>query len=151
MWTRRKSWADKSWPPSRLMDPAKALFFQRRAVILRFWIGALLIFGPSTLMALDQPIWPEAMLLLFVVWELVTSLWRTPYMIAVALIIGVPAPGLLSGDYGHTVVGNPLVVPQAVGSNIGSASAAAGPFRESVNCFEDLVRSPEDADLVLRF
>ena len=69
-WTVRKSWADKTWPPSRPMDPAKARRIMRRSAVIRFCVAPLLIGWAVAAMVLEQSIWPGMLVLIFGVWEL---------------------------------------------------------------------------------
>ncbi|TFC02512.1 hypothetical protein [Cryobacterium mannosilyticum] len=69
-WMLRKSWADKTWPPSRPMDPAKARRIMRRSAVLRFCVAPLLIGWAVAAMVLEPSIWPGALVLTVGIWEL---------------------------------------------------------------------------------
>ncbi|WP_146188053.1 hypothetical protein [Mycetocola zhujimingii] len=64
IWTLKKSWDDRSWPPDVAIDAAKALRKQRRMAITSCAVAPLIIGCSIALMVFDQAFWPGALTLI---------------------------------------------------------------------------------------
>jgi small-conductance mechanosensitive channel len=74
VWTLKKSWDDKSWPPDVTMGGAKALKRQRRIAIVTCMFAPLIIGAAIAEMVIDQGIWPGAILLVLCILSLLSGI-----------------------------------------------------------------------------
>lgn len=63
VWTLRKTWADRTWPPDMSVDAAKAMRRLRVFSVVSCCSGVIIIGGAIALMVLDGSFWRYALTL----------------------------------------------------------------------------------------